>query len=50
MKPNLKKIDVWFEPEIVLEIKAADLQISPVHSCGYADLDNSIKYFNLIFR
>jgi ATP-dependent DNA ligase len=43
---QVKKIDIWFEPKIVLEIKAADLQISPVHKCGYADLEDVGKNRN----
>lgn len=29
-------VDNWFLPEIVIEIKVADIQLSPVHSCAQA--------------
>ena len=38
--PNYPKIQYWLPAEIVLEIKAADLQLSPVHTCGGSDLEN----------
>ncbi len=28
-------VDVWFEPKVVWEIKAADIQVSPVYKCAY---------------
>ena len=27
-------VDVWFEPKFVIEIKGAELTLSPVHTCG----------------
>jgi DNA ligase-1 len=32
--PKLRNVDNWFLPEVVIEIKVADIQLSPVHSCG----------------
>lgn len=31
--------DVWFSPEVVWEIKGADIQISPVYQCASDILD-----------
>lgn len=45
---NIKNtIDIWLPLEMVVEIKAADLQVSPVHTCGQGDLgelSKSIKH------
>jgi DNA ligase-1 len=27
--------DVWFEPEIVLEVRGAELTVSPIHTCAW---------------
>jgi DNA ligase-1 len=31
--PNIKP-DVWFDPAVLFEVKAADLSLSPVHKAG----------------
>jgi len=31
--------DIWFEPQVVLEIKGAEITLSPIHTCGL----NSIR-------
>lgn len=41
--PNYPKIEYWLPAELVVEIKAADLQLSPVHTCGGADLEDMGK-------
>ena len=28
------EVDVWFEPKLVIEIKGAELTLSPIHTCG----------------
>ncbi|MHA1409089.1 MAG: ATP-dependent DNA ligase [Candidatus Odinarchaeia archaeon] len=33
------KAEIWVDPEIVLEIRGAELTLSPIHSCGF----NKIK-------
>jgi len=32
--------DFWIEPKIVLEITAAEITISPVHTCGYGVIED----------
>jgi DNA ligase-1 len=27
-------VDVWFEPAVVIEIRGAEVTLSPVHTCG----------------
>jgi DNA ligase-1 len=35
----MEKMDVWFEPKIVIEVIASEITISPAHTAGL----NSIK-------
>jgi DNA ligase-1 len=28
------EMDVWFEPELVIEIRGAEITLSPIHTCG----------------
>lgn len=35
------KIDCWFSPKLVFEIKIADIQVSPIHTCGITISKNS---------
>ncbi|MES1912507.1 MAG: hypothetical protein MHM6MM_004772, partial [Cercozoa sp. M6MM] len=34
------KPDVWFRPVVVMEIKCADIQVSPVHLAAVGRVDN----------
>ena len=36
-----KNIDVWFVPKVVLEIKAADLTVSPIYMAAYGEVDQN---------
>ena len=31
--------DVWFDPKVVLEIKGAEITVSPVHSCAFGKVE-----------
>lgn len=33
-----RKMDVWFKPELVVEVLATDIQISPTYTCGIGDV------------
>lgn len=33
-----RKMDVWFKPELVVEVLATDIQISPSYTCGIGDV------------
>jgi DNA ligase-1 len=34
-----KNIDVWVQPSLVWEIKAADLSLSPIYQAGVGEVD-----------
>ena len=38
---NNTKVDVWFEPTLVWEIKTADLSLSPVYTAGSSLINNN---------
>jgi DNA ligase-1 len=39
MLTGMQKMDVWFEPEIVIEVSASEITLSPLHTAGM----NSIR-------
>ena len=41
VKENAIVCDVYFEPQYVWEIKAADLSLSPMHSAALGEVDSS---------
>lgn len=36
-------VDVWFEPEVVMEVSGAEITESPVHTCGRDDLGKGLS-------
>jgi DNA ligase-1 len=38
---KINNIDTWFAPRIVLEIKAADLTVSPVYMAALNEIENN---------